>query len=373
MALSADADYTMYLYTCNRCRSCAVEPSSERLSICPSYARMGFFAYSGGGKGYVAQGILEGKVKPTEETAKVAMECLSCGACAQACPPGFDIMSFIRDLRHHLVERDIYANDAHRELVERLRNTGSPWEGTKDRVGLPVYEGQDLLIWAGCRERAKPGVLNSVTAILDAASVSYGVLDKETCCGSPFLDLGDKDGFEKQAEKTLGLLEKASAERTLVLCPHCAAAMEVDYLEVGLPETELVNLPSFLAELVGEDKLELKEGEGAPVTYHDPCRLGRWIEDSDSAREVLSAMNVEVREMERRGEWTHCCGAGGVLAAVAPETSDYASRERAGEARRTGAEKVITSCSYCVSRLNEEKGAPRTMHLADLVAKRLKS
>ncbi|MFO8058465.1 MAG: (Fe-S)-binding protein [bacterium] len=371
MALSRDADYSMYLYTCNRCRSCAVEPSADRRSICPSYERMGFFAYSGGGKAYVAQGLLEGKIKPSQEAAEIAMSCLSCGACAEACPPGFDIMSFIRDLRHHLVQKGCFANDAHREVIGRLREAGNPWGKPFPASELPAYHGQEVLIWRGCRERIHPAVLNSVTRVLDAASVSYGVVAGEVCCGAPFLELGDKDGFLEHAEKTLELLENAGAERVVVLCPHCAYAMTVDYMEVGVPESEPVTLPSFLAELIAEGRIELDTSRPSVVTCHDPCRLGRVLEDINPPREVLSAMNIEVREMDRNGAWTYCCGAGGWQSETASEVSTHATQERIGEARLTGASAIVTSCSYCADRLSRGKADMPVSHLADEVARRL--
>ena len=117
MPLDRDADYLSYLYTCNRCRSCAVDATPEMRPVCPSYAHFGYFAYSGGGKGYVAQGLLEGKTRPSAEAAEVAMNCLLCGACASMCPPGFDTLSFIRDLRDLLVRKGHTVNDKHRALL----------------------------------------------------------------------------------------------------------------------------------------------------------------------------------------------------------------------------------------------------------------
>ena len=89
MTLNREADYANYLYTCNRCKSCTTDRDKEDVNICPSYGRKGFFSHSGGGKGYVAQGILEGKVPADEETAELAMHCHLCHGCQTMCPPGF--------------------------------------------------------------------------------------------------------------------------------------------------------------------------------------------------------------------------------------------------------------------------------------------
>jgi len=375
MPLSRDNDYAMYLYTCNRCRSCAVEPSDEHRAVCPSYSLFGYFAYSGGGRGYVAQGIIEGKVKPSEEAAEVAMNCLMCGACMSACPPGFDINNFIRDLRDHLVSADCYVNDVHREILDNMLKAGNPWGKEIKKADLPEFTGgQEILVWRGCEERMDKKLMTSVRAILDAAGVSWGVIGDEPCCGAPLLDLGDRAGFEAQAMRVIETLEKSGAERVLILCPHCAAAMAVDYaMDVGDLEAEPVTLPMFLAELIGEEKLQLSGGPEMTVTYHDPCRLARWLEDTDSAREVIGAMDgLELVEMERTEEWSWCCGAGVWSDSITPDLSSFAARERTKEARATGADTVITACSYCARTLQKNRMRNQGVrHLAEMVAERL--
>jgi Fe-S oxidoreductase len=374
MALSRDNDYAMYLYTCNRCRACAVEPSAEQAPLCPSYAHFGYFAYTGGGRGYVAQGILEGKVKPSEETAEVAMNCLMCGACAQACPPGFDINAFIRDLRDHLVLNNCFANPAHQRVIERLKKTGNPWGRAYPPADLPRFTGeQELLVWRGCKERLNNRLTAPVSKILESAGVSWGVLEDEPCCGAPHLDLGDKAGFEEQAAKTLEAIANSGAERMLILCPHCVAAMGADYIEVGDLEAEPLSLPMLLAELIDEDKLKLSGGPEVQVTFHDPCRLARWLEDVDSARAVLESIEgVELIEMDRSGEWTWCCGSGGWSSLITPELSRFAAKERVREAKATGAEVIVTACSYCEDMLSRTAGKRMAVtQLADLVAGRI--
>lgn len=370
MPLSRDADYAMYLYTCNRCRSCAVEPGPEMRPVCPSYSLRGYFSYSGGGKGYVAQGILEGKVPPSREAAQVAMDCLMCGACVQACPPGFDINAFIRDLRDHLVGRGFFLNDRHRAVVENLRHKGNPWGRKPREIEAPPFTGEeDLLVWRGCRERDRNEILPSVKKILEAAGVSWGVLE-EPCCGAPLFDLGDKDGFEEAAGKTLSLIEESGAQRVLILCPHCAQAMVADYIEIGDLAADPVTLPSLILELMDEGRIEPASDASSVVTVHDPCRLARGLEEGQVISDALSALpGIEVVEMENSGEWTWCCGAGGWMADIVPELTSYAAGVRVEQARRTGAEKIVTACGYCVKMLGARSGKKQqVVHLADLAA-----
>jgi heterodisulfide reductase subunit D len=373
MALSRDNDYSMYLYTCNRCRSCTMDKSDLQRPVCPSYAKFGYFSYSGGGKGYVGQGIIEKKVKPSVETAEIAMNCVMCGACQSACPPGFDINAFIRDLRDHVVKKGIYLNDAHKKILDNMDSFGNPFKKKLPDSEAPVFkEGMDILVWRGCNDRLTNAILDPVLKILEKAGMSWGVLENEPCCGSPYLELGDKDAFEKSALKVLETIEKSGAERMLLLCPHCASTMMVDYFEVGDIEVEPLTVPTLLSELIGDEKITLKSNADMKVTFHDPCRLARWLEETDTPREVLDALGVELVEMERSGEFGWCCGGGSFAHQIVPDLANYTAKERIKEARQTGADTIVTACSYCNSFLKRKSGTKqKVVHLADLVAQNI--
>lgn len=352
--LNREADYAFYLYTCNRCRGCTYDGTSEMRPVCPANAMFGFFSYSGGGKGYTAQGILEGKVKPSAQTAHVAINCLTCGACAKMCPPGFETMSFIRDLRAHLVEYNIYFNDKQRVLIENTKKIGNPW-GMRHYEIIeqlrPVKEGDEIAVFLGCRERVKGENLKQLTAVLDAADVSYGFISDEQCCGAPLLELGDRKGFEEIAESNIELLNVIGAERILALCPHCASALSVDYINLceGELEKEIITFPTLVNELMSEGRLEFMPlDDELTVVYHDPCRLGRFLEEYDSPREVLSGIEgIELVEMPRNRESSLCCGAGGWMKDIVPQLSTFTVKERLREAKSTGAQMLVTACAYC--------------------------
>ena len=381
MALSKDADYATYLYTCNRCRGCTTDRARPELTVCPSYDRSGFFAYSGGGRGYMAQGVLEGQVPPSLEAAEVAMHCTLCHACQTMCPPGFETTHFIRDLRDWLVRSGVYANSAHRRVLDRMRSQGNPWGMPAERrlspkeLGLSTKrEGAEALLFLGCQFSFGRSSLESVGKIIHAAGAKLAVLAEEPCCGSPALELGDQDLFARMAEKTIERLNAAGVPRIITLCPHCTSTLVNDYLEQGELEPEVIHLSEWIGELLSEERIKLaQDGRELSVTFHDPCHLTRYLERGEAPRQVLQQIpGLELCEMERSGEAAYCCGGGSLAPIIMPELWRSAMRERMDEALKSQAQALVTACPYCQASLSKAaRKKIEVLNLADLVAGRL--
>ena len=382
MPLSKDADYATYLYTCNRCRACTTVGDRPDLRVCPSFAQAGFFAYSGGGRGYMAQGVLEGRVPPSREAAEVALHCTLCHACQTMCPPGFETTHFIRDLRDWLVRHGVYANDAHRRILENMRKFGNPLGSSRQtEVGAtgwpPLLDaGQDAeaLLFLGCNSRSGKNFLAGLQKIVRAAEAKLAVLPDEPCCGNPALELGDQELFARMAGKNLERLNAARVERIITWCPHCTSTLVNDYLEFGDLAPEVIHVSEWIAELLDQGRIRLAEaGAEMIATFHDPCHLTRYLERGESPRQVLAAVpGLELREMERSGEAGYCCGGGSFVPRIMPELWRATARERIAEALATGAEQVVTACPYCQASLSQAaRKKVEVVNLADLIAERL--
>ncbi len=135
----------------------------------------------------------------------------------------------------------------------------------------------------------------------------------------------------------------------------------------------------FIERLIKEGKIKFTKTVPMRVTYHDPCHLGRrgepyvpWdgvekkirgqivIYDPpkpryngafgvyESPRNVLKSIHgIELVEMERIREFAWCCGAGGGVREAYPDFSSWVANEQIEEAKSTGAEALVTACSWC--------------------------
>ncbi len=375
MPIDKDADYAFYLYTCNRCRSCTTDNSGREIPVCPSYSKYGFFAYSGGGKGYAAQGVLEGAVEPSAGLAEVAMNCLLCGACATMCPPGFEITAFIRDLRDHTVGEGFYVSYKHEQMLKNLEDKGNPWglekRLTPKELGAVDAEQAECLLFLGCHAGVGKSPVDNTLKLLKAADVKFAILDDEPCCASPALDLGNKELFENSAESLIDRINETGLERVVTLCPHCTSTLTNDYFEIGDLEAEVIHISEFLAELLADERLKPKDiGPKKSVAFHDPCHLGRYLERYDEPRGVLEALpGLEIKEMQRNREAALCCGAGGWSCELVPELATYTAQERLKDIKDAGVDTIITSCAYCKDWLGRLAADDvEVIDLVDLVA-----
>jgi Fe-S oxidoreductase len=124
-----------------------------------------------------------------------------------------------------------------------------------------------------------------------------------------------------------------------------------------------------MAELIGDGALNLGQHKGSSVTYHDPCYLGRYNGEYEAPRDVLKALGIEVKEMQRSGFRSRCCGGGGGAPITDIPGKQRIPDMRMEDIRETGAELVAVGCPQCTAML-EGVVEPRPMikDIAELVA-----
>ena len=244
-------------------------------------------------------------------------------------------------------------------------------------------EAIELLYWVGCAGSFDPdaqSVSRAMIAILDHLNIPYRILGRrERCTGDPARRMGEEGLFEERARENIQLLAGHSVKKVLTHCPHCYNTFKNEYPELG-GAFEVEHHSQFLDRLIASGKLSVTEGGSQPLTFHDPCYLGRGNGETEAPRRVIDAVaGGERREMEHHGRESFCCGAGGGAMWLDIQGKERVENLRVKEAAETGARTLVTGCPFCKVMLEsgqqslEDDQRLQVKDLAELVAERLPS
>jgi Fe-S oxidoreductase len=317
-------------------------------------------------------------VASTAQLEEMAWDCVTCGACVEACPVNIEHIDHIVDLRRHLVMVESRFPSEAEPMLRDVERQSNPWgkpqaeraawtDGLDVRVLEPGDPPPAVLYWVGCAasfdERARESA-RSTAKLMAAAGVDFAILGpREACTGDPARRMGNEFVFQAYAEQNVETLNETGATKIVASCPHCFNTIAHEYPDFG-GRYEVVHHTELLAELVREGRLAPAAGEDS-ITYHDSCYLARHNDVRTAPRELAAAVGRPV-EMERREERTFCCGAGGAHMWM-EERAKPINEERVRQAAETGAETLAVACPFCTVMLDDGvKSSGRDMRVVDL-------
>jgi Fe-S oxidoreductase len=305
------------------------------------------------------------------DIARVVYECSLCGGCTEQCVTGHDPTAFTRAARTEAAAADIVP-DTVNNVIHNLMNAGNPFgmpQTEKDNsLGEEINNlprKADVLLFIGCTSSYKmPKTALAAISLLHKANVNFTVLHDEKCCGLYLADLIGRVEESRQHGLQVAEQVKHSGAKTVVaLCPSCTKAFKREYREWGIDlPAEIYSITSYLAGLLAEGRLQPRK-IATQVTFHDPCRLARDLEETEPARKIIESMGMNLKEMFFNRAKTHCCG-GGLLDLYAPELTASTARGRWDEASRK-ADTMLVACSSC--QLVMEKARPDNMRQQNIV------
>jgi Fe-S oxidoreductase len=314
-------------------------------------------------------------------------DCVTCGACVEACPVLIEHVDKIVGLRRNLVLEDSRFPTELTAAFRGMEVQGNPWgQPASARLdwtkGLPfevptaaevAAEGRlddlEVIYWVGCAaafDQRNRKVARAVATCLHAAGIRFAVLgQEESCTGDPARRMGNEYVFQMLAMANVETLDRYGAPaRTIVTaCPHCFNSLGNEYAEFG-GHYRVVHHSAYLAGLLRSGRLRTipadaeagrSNGDHAPgtVTVHDSCYLARYNGIVGAPRSILGAAGVPVVEMERSGRQTFCCGAGGGRMWMEETIGQRINVLRTEQALATSPEVIATACPYCAVMLGD--------------------
>ncbi len=317
--------------------------------------------------------------------------CTTCGYCEWACPLQISFVDKIVQMRRYLtLEESNFPTEA-QTAFKGMERQGNPWnlpqaDRAKWAEGLEVptvAENPDAeyLFWVGCAgsyDAAGQKVSKSLVKLLKAANVSFAILGtEESCTCESARRLGNEYLYQSATEANIETLKGHHVKKVVTNCPHCLNTLKNEYPAFG-GGFEVVHGTELVAKLISEKRIKLEQTVAADLTYHDPCYLSRVNGQVEAPRAILEAIpGVKLTEMEKHGEATMCCGAGGGRFWLEEHLGKRINHERFEQALETKATTIAVGCPFCNVMLNNAAGETghegiATTDILELAAKALK-
>ena len=300
--------------------------------------------------------------------------CTTCGRCGMICPMGINIAGIVTTTRQALAEAGLVPADLRAVQQEQGANGtvfGAGPETVHQAVEQMRARGHDVPL---DKEKADYLVLTSVVDMMlftDQLEATIKIFNRlgldwtfrsDGFEGANFGLLAGVADVQKQASmKVIETAITIGAKAVVVPeCGHAYPALRWSGAEVyGKPlPFDVYVMSEFLDLQLQAGKLKLKsDNSDIRVTFHDPCKHGRYSGILDEPRSVIKALGVDFRELPSHGMMNWCCGGGAgvfVIGSAAP-LRQAAFGIKYDEVNKTGADKVLMACGSC--RLNYLKGA----------------
>ena len=296
-------------------------------------------------------------------------ECATCGACVRDCVTGWDPVMFTKEVRLQAALEDklpAYINT----LVDNCLEKGNAYGKTelcgclKDAIAAHAEKTDTLLyLGADARYMACEQAVKAIR-VLEKAGVSFTVLEDEPASGA---QLDFLIGAAEEAKEQMSVAAAAfnGFDKVIIYDPNDAKVIKRTYGEYGIElSAKALTYTSVLSELVKAGNL--KGQSGKCVVYQDPYQLARDLEETEEAREVISAF-ATLREMHLNRAET--VWAGNILMAqYIPEVIKEVAARRLYNVKSIGEKAIVTACvSEYVSLGAVEQNEIEVLSLEDLI------
>lgn len=311
---------------------------------------------------------------------KAAFEnCTICGNCAMACPMGIntgELMYMGRALLFGLgklpsgligpvnttLETGNYLGLSKEDFIDTIDWLAEEMEedmGEGFTLPIDVQDANVLYIPHPLTLRDLPFLLMDELKIMAAAKESFTLSTQGFDVANYAFYQGSKENAAQVATNPLEARRILNTKSmALAPCGHGYRVLkhEMEKIRGERFDFNIYTFVELIDQYIQNGRLKLKKDlfEG-PVTYHDPCNIGRRGGIIDEPRRVIKALSTNFVEMTPTGVHNYCCGGGGGLASTGDlgHIRHRMGKIKAEQIRKTGAKTVITGCFNCKNQIRD--------------------
>jgi len=303
-------------------------------------------------------------------------KCTCCNRCGMYCPYGIDMgvmFGYVRGLcfSQGFVPWEMkIGSGMHRIYRAQMDVTTEDWvetcewmeeEQEDDFPGLKIpidKEGADIMYILNAREpKIYPLDIAEAAILFHIAGEDWTVPSVGWEETSLAMFAGDWEGCKLQVEAVYDAMDRLKPKRMVVTeCGHAyrATIIEGPYwagIKTGKPPVESIHYVEWVLEALRTGKLKVDPAKKIkePVTYQDACNYIRNGGLGDVAREIMSYIAEDFREMKPCREHNFCCGGGGGLNGIGlyREQRNVGLKAKRDQILATGAKLVVSPCHNC--------------------------
>ncbi len=322
----------------------------------------------------IIQLILEGFENKVLESGEL-WDCLTCNQCLKDCPVKINFADIVRMARYKMRHEKNQSSDefvAHKGIYTTISEIMSRPYINPDRnmdwipKNCKISDKGDILYYVGCLpffnyefENLNSIAISTLKLIYQIEKKPIVVFKEEICCGHDiYWGQGKLKTFIKLAKKNLEKFKNAGVRTIVTACAECYRTFKIDYANIfdEFDENfEVKHIIDYIYENWKSQKIEFKNPNKSEkeiqFTYHDPCRLSRFLPENDNitnkVREIFREfkyLGYQFNEMAHNKENSLCCGVNSWM--NCNEKSKALRYKRMQEAKLAGS-KLITSCPKC--------------------------
>ncbi len=338
------------------------------------------------------------KAEDLDKLVELVYRCTNCGACYLSCPFGIDSGAIIKGLLATLVSRAgrlptimaVFEALERKRLFTQVPALMQIWNNVlaqaEKAIGKPLpydQSGADYFLFVTLADAMfYPGAVIGAVKMLDKAGLNWSISREPIAFRPP---IGAVVGFGDSAKQVLEMVDESISK----LKPRNVVLLDGGFVYLWMrfnmpkvlgrrPSYRVLHIVELATELLNQGKIRFKKTSD-PVTWHDPCQLGRRAGVTEEPNRLLSAASTGFRPLPHHGAESYCCGGGGGIGCLSMQMIEemaklvgvepsmllsgekeksfiektqqawaIAVKRKIDDIRKSGAKIVTTACPVCI-------------------------